>query len=179
MNLTVWPWDAQGLRKMSMLKALAGICFLHLTTIVLLFIAVIDDAWWFTNSLYSDIWGRWVMEFDDEVWVYTDLPSSYRRDYLGAVQAFAILACMFVVFSLFAFIYQIFMLDKGERFTITGVLQLVACFCLMVALAVYTDHFHRGEKEGWYGYSYILAWLAWLLSLLTGVLYIILKKKME
>ena len=49
----------------------------------------------------------------------------------------------------------------------------------MVALAVYTDHFHRGEKEGWYGYSYILAWLAWLLSLLTGVLYIILKKKME
>ncbi|XP_028828355.1 epithelial membrane protein 1 isoform X2 [Denticeps clupeoides] len=169
-------------QQVNMLKALSGICFLHLTTIVLLFIAVIDDAWWFTRNMYTDIWGRWAMgdgEFEDEVWVYTDLPTSYRKDYLQAVQAFAVLSCLFAVVSLFVFIYQLFTLGKGERFTLSGVLQLTSGFCIMVALSIYTDHFHRDEPGGWYGYSYILAWFGFLLALLTGVIYVILRKRME
>ncbi|XP_030636692.1 epithelial membrane protein 1 [Chanos chanos] len=162
-----------------MLKVLIGISFLHITAIVLLFIALIDDAWWFTRNMYSDIWGRWVMEFDDNVWVYQDLPTSYRKDYLQAVQAFAVLSCLFTIFALFVFIFQLFTLGKGQRFTLSGVLQLTSCFCIMVALSVYTDHFHRGEKDGWYGYSYVLAWLVFLLTLATGAIYVVLRKKMD
>ncbi|XP_051559322.1 epithelial membrane protein 2-like isoform X3 [Myxocyprinus asiaticus] len=132
--------------QLKILKALAGICLLHLTTIFFLFWATIDDAWWFTRTLYTDLWGRWVMENNDDVWVYMDIPTSYR---------------------------------KGKRFTISGVVQLISCFCIMVALSVYTDHFHRGEKDGWYGWSYIMAWFGWLLTLFTGIMYIILRKRVD
>ncbi|XP_076838487.1 epithelial membrane protein 1 isoform X1 [Brachyhypopomus gauderio] len=162
----------------SMLKALSGICFLHLTTIFFLFWATIDDAWWFTRTMYTDLWGRWVMENNDDVWVHMDIPTSYRKDYLQAVQGFAVLACIFAVLSLGVFIFQLFTLGKGERFTISGVVQLTSCFCIMVALAVYTDHFHR-EEDGWYGWSYIMAWIGWLLALLTGGIYIVLRKRVD
>ncbi|KAA0721905.1 Epithelial membrane protein 2 [Triplophysa tibetana] len=134
-------------------------------------------AWWFTRTLYTDLWGKWVMENEDNVWVYMDIPTSYRKDYLQAVQAFAVLSCLFAVFSLCVFIYQLFTLGKGQRFTISGVVQLISCFCIMVALSVYTDHFHRDEKDGWYGWSYIMAWFGWLLTLFTGIMYIILRKR--
>ncbi|GAA6087897.1 epithelial membrane protein 1 [Tachysurus ichikawai] len=162
-----------------MLKALIGLCTLHLTTIFLLFWATIDDAWWFTRTMYTDLWGRWVMERNDDVWVYMDIPTSYRKDYLQAVQAFAVLACLFSVISLCVFLFQLFMLGNGKRFTIAGVLQLMSCFCITVALSVYTDHFHREEKDGWYGWSYIMAWFGWLLTLINGTIYVILRKKVD
>ncbi|XP_055060695.2 epithelial membrane protein 1 isoform X3 [Misgurnus anguillicaudatus] len=164
---------------LNMLKALGGICLLHLTTIFFLFWATIDDAWWFTDTLYTDLWGGWEMENNDNVWVYKDIPTSYRKDYLKAVQVFAVLACLFAVVSLCVFIFQLFTLGKGKRFTISGVVQLLSCFCIMVALSVYTDHFHRGEKDGWYGWSYIMAWFGWLLTLFTGIMYIVLRKRVD
>ncbi|KAL1281963.1 hypothetical protein QQF64_000766 [Cirrhinus molitorella] len=52
-------------------------------------------------------------------------------------------------------------------------------FCIMVALSIYTDHFHWNEKNGWYGWSYIMAWFGWLLTLFTGIMYIILRKRAD
>lgn len=48
-------------------------------------------------------------------------------DYLQAVQAFAVLACLFAVISLCVFLFQLIKLGKGKRFTISGVLQLLSC----------------------------------------------------
>lgn len=101
-----------------------------------------------------------------KVW-YRSLTDTLR-DYLAVLERGKIIGKMFVCLCLNHKAY----LSPSSALPLPG-------FCLMVCLSVYTDHFHRGETDGWYGYSYILAWLAWLLALLTGVLYIILKKKIE
>lgn len=48
-------------------------------------------------------------------------------EYLQAVQATSVLACVFAILALFVFVAQLFTLPKGQRFTFTGVLQLIAC----------------------------------------------------
>lgn len=48
-------------------------------------------------------------------------------DYLQAVQATSVLACVFTILALFVFVAQLFTLPKGMRFTFTGILQIIAC----------------------------------------------------
>lgn len=48
-------------------------------------------------------------------------------EYLQTVQATSVLACIFAILALFVFVAQLFTLPKGQRFTFTGILQLIAC----------------------------------------------------
>lgn len=48
-------------------------------------------------------------------------------DYLQAVQASSVLACIFSILAIFVFVAQLFTLEKGQRFTITGIFQFLAC----------------------------------------------------
>ncbi|KAG5832435.1 hypothetical protein ANANG_G00291150 [Anguilla anguilla] len=162
----------------TMLVLLGGIFVLHITTIIILLVATIDNAWWFTNDMSTDIWGRWVKL--NNVWNYTDMPSSYPQDYLQAVQATSVLSCIFSILGLFVFVAQLFTLAKGQRFTFSGIFQFIACLCIMIAASIYTDIFHETEKEqgkGWYGHSYILAWIAFVFSFISSIIYFVLRKK--
>lgn len=47
----------------------------------------------------------------------------------------------------------------------------------MVAAAIYTDRFHLQENDGWYGHSYILAWIAFALTFISSITYFVLRKK--
>ncbi|XP_060030645.1 peripheral myelin protein 22-like [Erinaceus europaeus] len=89
-----------------------------------------------------------------------------------------ILSIIFSVLSLFLFFCQLFTLTMGGRFYLTGVFQILAGLCVMSAASIYTVkhtdwHFNA---ENSYGYAYILAWVAFPLSLLSGVVYVILRK---
>ncbi|KAI1884585.1 hypothetical protein AGOR_G00227900 [Albula goreensis] len=161
--------------KVTMLVLLAGIFLLHITAIILLLVATIDNAWWFTNTVSTDVWARWVKI--NNVWNYTDLPSHYPQEYLQAVQATSVLACIFSILGLFVFVGQLFTLAKGQRFTFSGIFQLIACLCIMIAASIYTDIFHKDEKNGWYGHSYILAWIAFVLTFISTIIYFVLRKK--
>lgn len=48
-------------------------------------------------------------------------------DYLQAVQASSVLACIFSILGIFVFVAQLFTLSKGKRFTISGIFQALAC----------------------------------------------------
>lgn len=48
-------------------------------------------------------------------------------EYFQTVQATAVLACIFAILALFVFVAQLFTLPKGQRFTLTGILQLISC----------------------------------------------------
>lgn len=48
-------------------------------------------------------------------------------EYLQAVQATTVLACIFAILALFVFVAQLFTLPKGQRFTFSGILQLISC----------------------------------------------------
>lgn len=48
-------------------------------------------------------------------------------EYLQAVQASSVLACIFSILGLFVFVAQLFTLPKGRRFAFSGIFQLLAC----------------------------------------------------
>ncbi|XP_003964293.1 epithelial membrane protein 2 [Takifugu rubripes] len=160
-----------------MLILLAAIFAIHIIGIILLLVATIDNAWWMTENISTDVWGRWVQT--NGVWNLTDLPKGfhYPEDYLQAVQASAVLACIFSILGIFVFVAQLFTLSKGKRFTISGVFQALACLCIMIAASIYTDRFHLDEKQGWYGHCYILAWISFTLTFISSITYFVLRKK--
>ncbi|XP_029950334.1 epithelial membrane protein 1 [Salarias fasciatus] len=155
---------------------LAGIVVLHITTIILLLVATIDNAWWITDTVSTDLWGKWVLT--NSVWHYTNL-KDYPEEYLQTVQATSVLACIFSILALFVFVAQLFTLPKGQRFTFTGILQLIACLCIMIAASIYTSELHANETDGTYGHSYILAWISFVFTLLLAIVYLVLRKKSE
>ncbi|XP_068606083.1 epithelial membrane protein 2-like [Brachionichthys hirsutus] len=158
-----------------MLILLAAIFALHIVAIILLLVATIDNAWWMTDHISTDVWARWI--YQNGAWNYTDLPDHYPEEYLQAVQASSVLACIFSILGIFVFVAQLFTLSKGQRFTISGIFQLLACLCIMIAASIYTDRFHINENFGWYGHCYILAWISFVLTLISAITYFVLRKK--
>lgn len=91
-----------------------------------------------------------------------------------------ILSIIFSVLSLFLFFCQLFTLTKGGRFYITGVFQILAGLCVMSGAVIYTMkhmEWHFNVDNNNYGFSYILAWVAFPLALLSGIVYVILRKR--
>ncbi|KAJ8387537.1 hypothetical protein AAFF_G00152330 [Aldrovandia affinis] len=167
--------DHYNFSAVTMLVLLGGIFLIHVTTIILLLVATIDNAWWFTDTISTDVWGRWIKA--NGVWNLTDIPDFYPQEYLQAVQATTVLSCIFSILGLFVFVAQLFTLAKGQRFTFSGIFQLIACLCIMIAASIYTDIFHRKENDGWYGHSFILAWISFVLTFISSIIYFVLRKK--
>ncbi|XP_067830701.1 epithelial membrane protein 2-like [Heptranchias perlo] len=156
-----------------MLLLLASIFLLHLTAIILLFISTANNVWWATKDYSMDIWKQCFHGNGSCVNVtYKD-----KEDYLQAVQASMVLAVIFVCCGLLIFICQLFTLKKGNRFIFTGLFQLLSCLCVVTAASIYTVHFHHDDQTGWYGSSYVLAWICFPLTLGSSIMYIILRKR--
>ncbi|XP_051569752.1 epithelial membrane protein 2-like [Myxocyprinus asiaticus] len=154
---------------------LAAIFILHIACITLLLAATIHNAWWMTDTVSTDIWARWILIGGK--WNYTHIPAHYPQEYLQAVQASSVLACIFCILGLFVFVAQLYTLPKGKRFLFSGTFQLLACLCMIIAASIYTDIFHKDEHDGWYGASFILAWISVCLTFILCVTYFILRKK--
>ncbi|XP_036393239.1 epithelial membrane protein 1 [Megalops cyprinoides] len=156
---------------------LAGLFLLHVTTVILLLIATIDNAWYFTDTVSRDLWAQW--EFNGAAWNYTEIENDNFQEYLHAVQASAVLSCIFSILGLFVFVVQLFTLGKGQRFTFSGVFQLISCLCIMIAASIYADIFYEREKTGRFGHSFVLAWISFVFSLISSLIYFVLRKKSD
>lgn len=64
---------------------------------------------------------------------------------------------------------------------LTSCLDLFPAFSVFTAAVIYTTHvdeFQGGHHEGGsFGYCFVLAWLSFPLALISGVIYIHLRKK--
>uniref|UniRef100_UPI00398ECD7D peripheral myelin protein 22-like n=1 Tax=Pristiophorus japonicus TaxID=55135 RepID=UPI00398ECD7D len=156
-----------------MLLLLASIFLLHLTAIILLFISTANSVWWATDSYCMDIWKQCF----DRNGSCVNVAYEDKEDYLQAVQASMVLAVIFTCCGLLIFICQLFTLKKGNRFIFTGLFQLLSCVCVVTAASIYTVHFHVENQNGWYGSSYVLAWICFPLTLISSIMYIILRKR--
>ncbi|XP_072838773.1 epithelial membrane protein 2 [Pogona vitticeps] len=166
-----------------MLILLAFIILFHITSAAFLFISTIDSAWWVGEGFYTDIW-HWCFNGTN----CTALDNTFS-DYeaIQAIQATMILSTILCCAAFFVFIVQLFRLKQGERFILTSILQLLSCLCVMIAASIYTDRHEELHKDphyavfgvsgGQYGYSYVLAWIAFAFTLLSGVMYLILRKR--
>ncbi|KAM4635789.1 epithelial membrane protein 2 [Polymixia lowei] len=164
-----------------MLIVLAFIILFHVASAILLFVSTIHNAWWIVSPpggavIYSDLW------YSCNATCYP-VEKSHTADaaYLQAVQATMILATILCCVGFFVFILQLFRLKQGERFVFTAIIQLLASLCVMIAASIYTaqgDTFHADSlKTGSYGSSYILAWVSFPMTLLSGLMYLVLRKR--
>ncbi|KAJ7306021.1 hypothetical protein JRQ81_010387 [Phrynocephalus forsythii] len=166
-----------------MLMLLAFIILFHLASAAFLFISTIDSAWWVGENFYADIWHSCFNGTN-----CTALDNTFQ-DYeaIQAVQATMILSTILCCAAFFVFIVQLFRLKQGERFILTSILQLLSCLCVMIAASIYTDRHEELHQDshytafdvtsGQFGYSYVLAWIAFAFTLLSGVMYLILRKR--
>ncbi|XP_048465580.1 epithelial membrane protein 2 [Rhincodon typus] len=161
-----------------MLVLLGFILVFHIATAALLFIATIDNAWWKNDMVSTDIWMTCPNNGSQCDNVYVE---NYG-DCIKAIQATMCLSVIFCCISFIVFVVQLFRLQKGQRFYIAGTLQLLSSLCVMIAASIYTNqqenfHGHLPIVTGNYGYSYILAWIAFAFTLISGVMYIVLRKR--
>ncbi|XP_077195379.1 epithelial membrane protein 1 [Paroedura picta] len=153
-----------------MLVLLAGISVLHIATVIMLFVSTIANSWMVKNNTTSGLWDYCSTE---HCFAESELPA------LKTVQAFMILAIIFSFISLVMFMVQLFTMEKGKRFYITGAVLLICWLCILIAASIYTARFapDLSSKQYHHGYSFILAWICFCFSFIIGVLYLVLRKK--
>ncbi|XP_063790349.1 epithelial membrane protein 2 [Pseudophryne corroboree] len=161
-----------------MLVVLAFIVIFHVTSIALLFVSTIDNAWWVGNSYYVDIWKTCIT--NNTKVQCTGINNSFQA--IQAIQATMVLSTILCCIGLLSFVLQLFRLKQGERFVFTAIIQMLSCLCVMVAAAIYSsmhDQFHPqlNIKDGTFGYSFILAWIAFAFTLINSIMYLILRKR--
>ncbi|KAM9597951.1 peripheral myelin protein 22 [Trichechus inunguis] len=158
-----------------MLLLLLGIIVLHVAVLVLLFVSTIVSQWLVGHEYAADLWQNCTASTGNIHHCF----SSSVNVWLQSVQATMILSVIFSVLSLFLFFCQLFTLTKGGRFYITGVFQVLAGLSVMSAASIFTARhleWHLNSDYS-YGFAYILAWVAFPLALLSGIIYVILRKR--
>ncbi|XP_078064264.1 peripheral myelin protein 22-like [Mustelus asterias] len=158
---------------------LPGLVFTHLTALILLYIATIHNSWWsYTPDKTRDLWNQCEYNIQDRGWNCIAIDSTRGEEWLHACQASMILAVLFSSASFIIFLCQLYTLQKGSLFYATGLFQIFAGLCVMTASLIFTLHVWdiHGDQAGRYGYSYILAWTAFPVTLGSGIMYIHLRK---
>ncbi|NXJ15591.1 EMP1 protein, partial [Odontophorus gujanensis] len=161
-----------------MLVLLAGIFVVHIATVIMLFVSTIANVWMVgSDGIRNVSWGLWLQCNTTCVQLSVD---SGDEPSLRAAQAFMILSIIFSVIALVTFIAQLFTLEKGKRFYITGAITLVCWLCILIGVSIYTARFTDslpGLISSHHGYSFILAWICFCFSFVIGILYLVLRKK--
>ncbi|XP_011913893.1 PREDICTED: epithelial membrane protein 1 [Cercocebus atys] len=161
-----------------MLVLLAGIFVVHIATVIMLFVCTIANVWVVSNAGNASVglWNNCTNTFCNGTLIYA------HEDALKTVQAFMILSIIFSAISLLVFVFQLFTMEKGNRFFLSGATMLVCWLCVLVGVSIYTSRYANGSityygSADHHGYSYILAWICFCFSFIIGVLYLVLRKK--
>nr|XP_012303113.1 epithelial membrane protein 1 [Aotus nancymaae]XP_012303114.1 epithelial membrane protein 1 [Aotus nancymaae] len=158
-----------------MLVLLAGIFVVHIATVVMLFVCTIANVWVVAGDVSAGLWGNCTQgDCSGRLWYGDD-------DAFKTVQAFMILSIIFSVISLVVFVFQLFTMEKGNRFFLSGATMLVCWLCILVGASIYTNRYANlsvvSGLESHHGYSFILAWICFCFSFIIGILYLVLRKK--
>ncbi|XP_025210558.1 epithelial membrane protein 2-like [Theropithecus gelada] len=147
---------------MKMLVLLAFIVAFHISSAALLFIATIDNAWWVGDEFFADVWRIGINSTNCTV-----INDSFEEYSTGRAR------------WLTPVIPALWEAEQGEKFVLTFIIQLMSYLCLMIAASIYTHgsdkntEFYCLTKEGSYGYSYILPWVAFAFTFISGMMYLI------
>ncbi|XP_062260430.1 epithelial membrane protein 3 [Platichthys flesus] len=164
-----------------MVFLLASLISLHLVTLAMLLIATLEKSWWiWDDSEIKDLWYNCFHDNSTETWLCA---ATNESDWLQSVQALMVLSVVFSSISFLVFLGQLITMSTGGLFYFTGFCQSFAGLTDFAACLIFT--FHRKEilndtrdlSKGYFGYCFILAWLCVPLLLVSGVMYIHLRKK--
>ncbi|XP_026102774.1 peripheral myelin protein 22 [Carassius auratus] len=156
-----------------MLAILLATIVLHLTDLIILFISTCANAWRTDGVRNYHLWYDCTQKNGE-----ADCSGTSDADWLQAVQALMVLATIFCLISFIFFLCQLFTLVKGGRFFFTAVFQVLASLFVMSGAIIYTVMSPEVKNDNdAYGYAFVLAWLAFPLTLISGFIYIVLRKK--
>ncbi|XP_034367336.1 epithelial membrane protein 1 [Arvicanthis niloticus] len=160
-----------------MLVLLAGLFVAHTATAIMLFVSTIANVWMVADNVDASI-GLWKNCTGGNC----DGSLDYgNEDAIKAVQAFMILSIIFSVISLVVFVFQLFTMEKGNRFFLSGSTMLVCWLCILIGVSIYTHHYAHSEENflssSHQGYCFILTWICFCFSFIIGILYMVLRKK--
>ncbi|XP_077170016.1 epithelial membrane protein 3 isoform X2 [Paroedura picta] len=158
---------------------LFAVTALHVAILILLFVATLDKSWWvLPDSSTINIWYDCIQSNDTQAWMCHSVSKS---EWLYAVQAFMVLSLLFSSAAFIIFMCQLYTMKRGSLFYATGIFQILAAIFVFTAALIYTTHveeFQKGRREGGtFGYCFVLAWLSLPLALISGFIYIHLRKK--
>ncbi|XP_069845754.1 epithelial membrane protein 1-like [Dipodomys merriami] len=160
-----------------MLVLLASIFVVHNACLIMLFVSTIANVWVVSDHVNASV-GLWRNCTGGDC---SGGLSYGDQDALKAVQAFMILSIIFSVISLVVFVFQLFTMEKGNRFFLSGATMLVCWLCILVGVSIYTHHYANSsvhfETSTHHGYCFILTWICFCFSLVIGILYLVLRKK--
>ncbi|CAL8339999.1 unnamed protein product [Merluccius merluccius] len=175
------PYNQEVLLSATMVLLLLSVTGIHLVTLALLLIATLEKSWWVWNdSEVTDLWYKCFHDNTTDDWLCT---AANEIAWLQSIQALMVLAVVLSSISFLVFVGQLFTLSTGGLFYLTGLCQTFAGFAAFAACLIFT--FRRKEilddvrdvSAGHFGYCFIMAWVCVPLLLLSGVLYVHLRKK--
>ncbi|KAM6452634.1 epithelial membrane protein 3 isoform 1-T1 [Liasis olivaceus] len=158
---------------------LFAVTALHVLILILLFVATLDKSWWVLPDKETvNIWYECLMDTHHQNW--TCHPVSDSR-WLHAVQAFMVLSLLFSSLAFIIFMWQLYTMKRGSLFYATGIFQILTAISVFTAALIYTIHVDTFQRErmsgGSYGHCFVLAWFSFPLALISGIVYIHLRKK--
>lgn len=167
-----------------MVPLLVSVIVLHLVTLAMLFIATLHKSWWVSED--SEIIDFWYDCYHNNTTRDLDClqrSQNFTPDWSGFFQTLLVLSVVSSSISFLLFVGQLFYMYIGGLFYFTGLCQICAGLTDFAACLIFTFRhqeivYHALEQStGHFGYCFILAWFSVPLLLISGVLYVHLRKK--
>uniref|UniRef100_A0A3Q3IJP6 Uncharacterized protein n=1 Tax=Monopterus albus TaxID=43700 RepID=A0A3Q3IJP6_MONAL len=165
---------------------LISITVLHLVTLTMLLITTLEKSWWiWSDSEITDLWYNCFHNNATTTWLCSVCSfKTFLHDWiLYHLKVFCRPSVVFSSIAFLVFLGQLINMSKGGLFYFTGFCQAFPGFTDFAACLIFTFHTKvilndsRDLSKGHFGYCFILAWLCVPLLLVSGVLYVHLRKK--
>lgn len=152
---------------------------LHILILILLFVATLDKSWWILPGQESlNLWYDCTLNKANKTWACTNVSDN---GWLKAVQVLMVLSLILCCLSFILFMFQLYTMRRGGLFYATGLCQLCTSVAVFTGVLIYAIHaneiLEKHPSGGKFGYCFALAWVAFPLALISGVIYIHLRKR--
>ncbi|XP_012883271.1 PREDICTED: epithelial membrane protein 3 [Dipodomys ordii] len=152
---------------------------LHILILILLFVATLDKSWWTLPGKESlNLWYDCTWNNDTRTWACSNVS---ENGWLKAVQVLMVLSLILCCLSFILFMFQLYTMRRGGLFYATGLCQLCTSVAVFSGALIYVIHAEeilaKHPRGGSFGYCFVLAWVAFPLALVSGIVYIHLRKR--
>lgn len=147
---------------------------LHILILVLLFVATLDKSWWTLPEKESlNLWYDCTWNTTTQTWACSNVS---ENGWLKAVQVLMVLSLILCCLSFILFMFQLYTMRRGGLFYATGLCQLCTSAAVFSGALIYAIHpeeiLEKYPRGGSFGYCFALAWVAFPLALVSGIIYI-------
>ncbi|KAL1769224.1 hypothetical protein HispidOSU_013194 [Sigmodon hispidus] len=152
---------------------------LHILILILLFVATLDKSWWTLPEKESlNLWYDCTWNTTTKTWACSTVS---ENGWLKAVQVLMVLSLILCCLSFILFMFQLYTMRRGGLFYATGLCQLCTSATVFSGALIYAIHaeeiLEKHPRGGNFGYCFALAWVAFPLALISGIVYIHLRKR--